>query len=405
VELGVRFTANIDGVVLGVRYFRGPGNDGPHPVRLWTEDGRELAAATSGGPDFEGWQQTMFDTPVEVAAGRVYVASYHAPVGRYPATVGGLTASVGNGPLAVPASSTVGGNGVYRYGPGGFPDRSHAATNYWVDVIFDGRGGPVVVGRDPAPGAVDVDPSTVVAVTFDRPVDAVVLELRDPSGVPVPATTDHQPGSTVSVLRPTLELTGGVVHTATLVSAVDDRGSATSVSWSFRVADPVETGSTVVDLFGAAVPATASAADTAAVELGMRFGVTQPAEAVGIRFHRGPGNDGPHVGRLWRSDGTVLGEVGFDWPDDTFGWRTALFTTPIPLDVGPTYVVSYLAPVGRYSIDVRYFGAEPVVNGFLVGRADDATTRNGVFAYGGGFPTGTYLGSNYWVDVIVRSVT
>jgi hypothetical protein len=299
----------------------------------------------------------------------------------------------------------VGGNGVYRYGPGGFPDRSWSATNYWVDVIFEGRAGVVVVDRRPSPGAQRVEPTAVVSATFDRPITSVVIELRDASGAPVPTTLDHAAGSSTAALRPTTDLAQGEIHTATVVSAVDAEGTelAAPDAWSFRVADPV-VDPNIVDLFGSALPRTAAAADTAAVELGLRFAVSAPAEAVGVRFHRGPGNDGPHVGRIWRSDGTLVGEVDFDDTDDTLGWRTAMLARPVPLDVGTTYVVSYLAPVGRYSIDLRYFGSEPVVNGILIGRPDGGGSRNGVFAYGGGFPTGTYLGSNYWIDVIVRSV-
>jgi hypothetical protein len=39
------------------------------------------------------------------------------------------------GPLAAPASATVGGNGVYYYG-NGFPRSTWEASNYFVDVLF-----------------------------------------------------------------------------------------------------------------------------------------------------------------------------------------------------------------------------------------------------------------------------
>ncbi|MBL1266144.1 DUF4082 domain-containing protein, partial [Methylomicrobium sp. RS1] len=29
-----------------------------------------------------------------------------------------------------------GGNGVYRYGSGGFPNSTYQSSNYWVDVLF-----------------------------------------------------------------------------------------------------------------------------------------------------------------------------------------------------------------------------------------------------------------------------
>jgi hypothetical protein len=58
--------------------------------------------------------------------------------GRYPddgGTNGGLTNAVTNGPLTAPASSTVGGNGVYTYSTG-FPNQTWQDSNYYVDVVF-----------------------------------------------------------------------------------------------------------------------------------------------------------------------------------------------------------------------------------------------------------------------------
>jgi hypothetical protein len=42
----------------------------------------------------------------------------------------------GGGPLSAPASTSERPNGLYRYGGGGFPTSTWAATNYWVDVTF-----------------------------------------------------------------------------------------------------------------------------------------------------------------------------------------------------------------------------------------------------------------------------
>jgi hypothetical protein len=47
----------------------------------------------------------------------------------------GLSQGITNGPLTFPASSAVGGNGVYNYG-NVFPSNSNLASNYYVDVVF-----------------------------------------------------------------------------------------------------------------------------------------------------------------------------------------------------------------------------------------------------------------------------
>ena len=64
--------------------------------------------------------------------------SYHTSVGRYSVTENYFAANVVNGPLTALASAANGGNGVYAYGNGGtFPTNTYAATNYWVDVVFN----------------------------------------------------------------------------------------------------------------------------------------------------------------------------------------------------------------------------------------------------------------------------
>jgi hypothetical protein len=78
-----------------------------------------------------------FASPVAVTANTTYVASYHAPVGRYSADENYFTAATTRGPLTALSSGTDGVNGVYRYGAASaFPTTAFRASNYWVDVVF-----------------------------------------------------------------------------------------------------------------------------------------------------------------------------------------------------------------------------------------------------------------------------
>jgi hypothetical protein len=137
VELGVRFTADVNGYVKGIRFYKGPGNTGTHRGSLWSASGTRLATALFSGETSGGWQQVLFTTPVPITAGTVYVASYFARRGRYAHDEGYFDVAYDNAPLhALPNGS--GGNGVYRYGTtSGFPTLTWMATNYWVDVVFD----------------------------------------------------------------------------------------------------------------------------------------------------------------------------------------------------------------------------------------------------------------------------
>jgi len=136
VELGVKFRSDIAGFITAIRFYKGPADSGSHVVNLWTNSGTLLASVPVTGETASGWQQVALPSPVAIAANTVYVASYHTTVGRYPADGAYFTLSRDSNVLHAPASSSVGGNGVFLYGAGGFPTNTFNATNYWVDVVF-----------------------------------------------------------------------------------------------------------------------------------------------------------------------------------------------------------------------------------------------------------------------------
>ncbi|WP_157272180.1 DUF4082 domain-containing protein, partial [Azohydromonas aeria] len=139
VNLGVKFRANRNGYITGIRFFKGAGNTGTHVGALWTATGTLLGSTTFVNETATGWQQQNFDTPIPVTAGTVYVASYRAPNGRYAFNGGYFTnAGVTSGPLTALRNGESGGNGVYVYGGTSvlFPTSSYQSANYWVDVVF-----------------------------------------------------------------------------------------------------------------------------------------------------------------------------------------------------------------------------------------------------------------------------
>jgi hypothetical protein len=136
IELGVKFRASTGGQITGLRFYKGPQNTGTHVGKLWTASGTNLATATFTNETASGWQQVSFPTPVDITAGATYVASYHAPNGRYSVDENYFTQARTNGPLTALADGMDGGNGVYRYGASGFPTDTFNKSNYWVDVVF-----------------------------------------------------------------------------------------------------------------------------------------------------------------------------------------------------------------------------------------------------------------------------
>ncbi len=138
IELGVKFRANEDGYITGLRFYKGIGFTGTHIGHLWTSTGALLAEATFTNESASGWQEVTLGTPVAITAGTTYVASYFSTSGDYTFTDNGLADSVPNGPLQALANGVDGANGVYKYnGDPIFPTDSYQASNYWVDVVFN----------------------------------------------------------------------------------------------------------------------------------------------------------------------------------------------------------------------------------------------------------------------------
>jgi hypothetical protein len=143
-----------------------------------------------------------------------------------------------------------------------------------------------------------------------------------------------------------------------------------------------------------ATPVHPSDPDAAAVELGVTFEADVPGDLLGVRFYKGSGNGGTHVGSLWDASGTRLVQVTFT-QETASGWQQALFAAPVPLAAFTRYVASYHAPQGHYAGDN---------GGLSAGVANPplrALANGGVYHYGStAFPTDTYQASNYWVDVV-----
>ena len=139
-ELGVRFKATSDGVIKGIRFYKGGvENGGTHIGNLWTTSGTLLGTATFTGETNSGWQEVYFTNPVPVTANTTYIASYFLPEGNYSKSGGyfdGVDHSNGQH-LVAPQSADGEANGLYVYSStSAFPTEDAYSTNYWVDVIY-----------------------------------------------------------------------------------------------------------------------------------------------------------------------------------------------------------------------------------------------------------------------------
>ena len=132
--------------------------------------------------------------------------------------------------------------------------------------------------------------------------------------------------------------------------------------------------------------------DTQPIELGLRFRSTAAGTVDAVRFLKAPGDNGPHRVNLWSAGGRNLA-TAMSSNETASGWQQVALPAPVQVQAGQTYVVSY--HTSRYMATNNYFTG-PVQAGPLT-----ADPTNGVYAYGaGGFPSQTFLASNYWVDLV-----
>ncbi|CAI9398726.1 DUF4082 domain-containing protein [Nocardioides sp. T2.26MG-1] len=389
--LGVRFTPTASGTVTGVAFYKGAANTGTHTGTLWSSTGVKLAEGTFSGESTAGWQTLTFSTPVAVTKNTAYVVSYRTEVGHYSATPNAFAAAdLSKGPLTVTSTA-----GAYLYGAG-FPANA-SSTSYLVDVLFEKVAPAITVtSQDPAPGALDVPRQTSVRVSLSAAVDPTYTFTVAAGATAISGSTTQSADGKTLVFSPSSALPADSDITVRLAGVTSTEGaSLPAQSWTFHTRAAEST--THETLFGDLTPVvSAEASDASAVELGTAFTPSRNGTVSAIRFFKGAGNLGVHVGSLWTAGGTKLASVTFTGETAT-GWQQADLSTPVQVDAGSTYVVSYLAPQGHYAHTTSFFNS-PYTSGDLTA----PSSNNGRYLYGaaGGFPTYSFDATNYFVDVV-----
>ena len=222
-ELGVKFTAQENGFITGIRFYKSAANTGTHVGNLWTTGGTLLASAVFTGETASGWQQVTFSGPVAVTAGTTYVASYYAPNGHYSVNPGFFsTAGVNNPPLQALANS-ISANGVYAYDSAStFPSSSYNATNYWVDVAFaTAVSVPVVTAVSPSISSTGISTGTNISATFNESMNVSTINRAtfqlSSLGSTVAATVSYNSSTMTATLVPSQPLAYSTTYTATIL--------------------------------------------------------------------------------------------------------------------------------------------------------------------------------------------
>ena len=139
-------------------------------------------------------------------------------------------------------------------------------------------------------------------------------------------------------------------------------------------------------------PATPASRDTKSAELGTVFVSKIDGWVTALRFYKSAANQGPHIGKLWSSDGQLLATTVFS-AGALSGWQTADLPVPVRISKGKSYTVSYRAPHGRYAKDQWVFAHGRTIS------SGPLTAVKGVYTFGSKRPTRVSRNSNYYVDV------
>ena len=286
---------------------------------------------------------------------------------------------------------------------------SYAAT-YGVD-----SSAPVVISQTPAPGSSGVDIGAAIRATFSEAllpssVSGSTFELRDAANTLVSAGVSYDSASRTATLKPAAALAGTTTYTVTLrggtadprIKDVSGNALAANVTWTFTTAAAPPPPACPCSAWSASTtPTTPQASDSNAVELGVRFTTTIDGFITGVRFYKGTGNTGVHVGNLWSASGALLARATFS-AETASGWQQVNFASPVAVTANTVYVASYYAPAGNYAADANFFAASGVSNGPVTLLSNAAAGGNGVYRYASTttFPSSTYNATNYWVDIV-----
>ena len=427
--LGVRFRSDVGGTISGIRFYKGAGNNGTHIGLLYATTGTLLGQVTFAGETASGWQQANFTAPVALSANTTYIAAYFSTSGFAFDPSFFTNSGVDNPPLHALRSGLDGLNGVYMYGGSPqFPSSSAGNSNYWADVVFSSTSTPtpdLTISSSHAGNFTQGQMFATYTITVrnigDGPTSGVVTVNESlPAGLTATSMTGSNwncaqpsgPCSPIDLLGagaayPDITLTVNVAANApsSVTNIVTVSGGGETNTSNDQASDPTTiTSSTPANSIWAtsAIPGTAWHNDSP-VTVGVKFRSDVSGNVTGIRFYKGAGNNGTHIGLLYTVNGTLLGQFPFTGETGS-GWQQANFPAPIAISANTTYIAAYFSTSG-FAFDPSYFTNTGVDNPPLHALRSGVDGLNGVYMYGSTpqFPASSAGNSNYWADVVFSS--
>ncbi len=308
-------------------------------------------------------------------------------------------------------------NGGY-YGVAGYYYTGTGQTwsgNYWDDnldaVNIDGTSGAPVASPGPAVTITTPNSNTyasktiAITATANATAPATVHDVQfQVDGTNIPGCDPASPATGSTYVCTGWDSSGVSDGTHTLKVIVTDSNGQTASSSEAVTTDNSDSGPLSIWSDAATPTNPDTTNDSGSINIGTKFQSSESGYILGVRFYKGTGNTGTHVGALWTSSGTLLASVTFT-NETASGWQEAFFSSPVAITANTTYVISYYAPNGNYAADANYFAASGVTNGPLTALQNNDSNGdggNGIYAYvaANSFPNQTYNAANYWVDPV-----
>jgi hypothetical protein len=155
---------------------------------------------------------------------------------------------------------------------------------------------------------------------------------------------------------------------------------------------------------------TASAADPAAVSVGVEFYVTAAANLTEIRWWQATTGTSTSTRQaaLYTTSNTAtpVATATAAAPTGT-GWQTLTFATPVALTANTRYKAVVYHPGGQYANTGSYYasGADETNGPLVIPKAANTAGGQGTYNYATGlsYPASTFQSATYWVDVTVAT--
>jgi hypothetical protein len=463
-ELGTRVQVTSNAKATRLRFWKAANeSDGSHTGTIWDARGNKLASVVFPATSGSGWVEATLNTPVSLQPGQDYIVSVAVQSHFAVSSVfNGQSLRCPSGQLLAPASTRSAPNGVFG-AAGAFPTLSFNGNFYFVDllVVPDQSDICYLTPSTFTPAIADASDGTSyelgtrVRVKSNAKANKIrfwkaasetnlghLATLWDSSGkilgrVTLPPTNGS--GWVEMSLPTTISLQAGkdyivsvTVRSHFVVSSLFTSQSLTCPSG--QLSAPISTASAPNGVFGSPgsfptqtyngnyyfvdlhviddapcsvtpndlTPVVPDASDGASYELGTRMRVSSAAQASKIRFWKAASEaNTEHIGSIWDAAGNKLASVIFP-ATTTSGWQEAALSAPLTLQVGADYIVS-VSIQSHFAVSSLLRTQSLSCNsGQLTAPFSTTSAPNGVYGSKGNFPTQTYNGNFYFVDLVVN---